>query len=102
MAVIDSILKEELARLKALRARYSAQRAALPPGSVVLKKKGRRVYAYRAYRDGRRVVTAYLGPEASPKAKQFAAILGKRRTIAKEIKAIDANAKRLQKMIHVR
>jgi len=102
MAIVDSILKEELSRLKALRARYSAQHASLLSGSVVLKKKGARLYAYRAYRDGRRVVTAYLGPQASPKAKEFAAILSKRHKIAKEIKAIDANAKRLQKMIRVR
>ena len=102
MPVVDSILKEELSRLKALRARYSAQHAALPPGSVVIKKKGKRLYAYRAYRDGQRVVTACLGPQASPRARQVAAILSKRRIIAKEIKAIDANAKRLQKMIRVR
>jgi hypothetical protein len=101
MAVIDSVLKEELARLRALRARYAVERAALPNGSVIMKIKSGHRYAYRAYREGRRVVTDYIGPEASPQARQLAATLKKRRKITREIKALDADTARLRKMINV-
>ena len=101
MAVIDSVLEEELARLRALRERYAAEHAALPHGSVVIKIKSGHRYAYRAFREGRRVVTDYVGPEGSPQARQLAATLEKQRKIAGEIKALDADTARLRKMINV-
>ena len=102
MAVIDSILKEEIQRLKALRARYATQLAEIPNGTVVIKTKSGHRYAYRAYRKGRRVVTDYLGPEASPNVRHIAALVQKRRKILGEIKALDADSARLQKMINAR
>jgi hypothetical protein len=100
VAVIDSVLREELQRLRALRARYASQLAEIPGGSVVLKTKSGHKYAYLAYRKGSRVITDYVGPEASPKARQVVALFQKRRKILKEIKALDADAARLQKMIN--
>jgi len=100
MAVMDSVLKEELDRLRALRARYAAERALLPHGSVVIKTKSGHPYAYRAYRKGHRVITDYVGPEASQQAKELAARLKKRRDITREIRALDSETARLRKMIN--
>lgn len=102
MAIIDSILKEEIARLRSLRAHYVAQSKAIPAGSLVIKKRNGRPYAYRAYRDGHRVVTAYLGLASSPKVKRLSASLSQRQKIRAEIKALDASAARLKKMLSVR
>ncbi|MGO9411990.1 MAG: hypothetical protein ACLQCB_14730 [Spirochaetia bacterium] len=102
MAVIDSILKEEIARLRSLRAHYAAKNAALPAGTLVIKKRNGRQYAYRAYREGSRVVTLYVGPASSPKVKKLSASLSQRRKIHAEIKAVDASAARLKKMLSVR
>ena len=102
MAVIDSVLREELQRLKALRARYASQLADLPSGSVVMKIKRGHKYAYLAYRKGRKVFTDYVGPEASPKVRQMVALLQKRRKILGDIRALDADSARLQKMINAK
>lgn len=102
MAVIDSVLREELQRLKALRARYASQLAEIPSGSVVMKMKSGHRYAYRAYRKGSRVITDYVGPETSPGVKHVVALLQKRRKILRDIKALDADSARLQKMINAK
>jgi hypothetical protein len=102
LAVLDSVLREELQRLKALRARYASQLAEIPSGSVVMKLKSGHRYAYRAYRKGRKVVTDYVGPEASPGARRAVALLQKRRKIVKEIRAIEADSARLQKMLNAK
>ena len=100
MAVIDSVLREELQRLKALRARYASQLRKIPIGSVVVKLKSGHRYAYRAYRKGRKVVTDYIGPETSPRVKHVVALLQKRRKIQRDIKALDTDSARLQRMIN--
>ena len=102
MAVIDSVLEEELARLLALRADLAAERQKLPRGSLIIKKKGEHRYAYRAYREGHRVITDYVGPEASRQALQLAASFTKRRKITQEIKALDTDAASYRKMIRLR
>ena len=102
MAVIDSVLREELQRLRALRARYASQLVDIPSGSVVIKIKRGHKYAYRAYRKGRRVFTDYVGPEASPKVRNVVALLHKRRKILRDIRALDADSARLQKMINAK
>jgi len=102
MAVIDSVLNEELSRLLALRARYAAERQALIRGSIIMKKKSGHNYAYRAYRKGNRVVTDYVGREASPQARKLAATIEKRRRIIRQIRALDADAARLRKMINAK
>ena len=102
MAVIDSVLREELQRLKALRARYASQLAEIPSGTVVMKVKSGHKYAYRAYRKGGRVITDYIGPESSPSVRHVVELLQKRRKILKDIKALDADSMRLQKMINAK
>lgn len=102
MAVIDSVLKEELQRLKTLRARYASQLARIPNGSVVMKIKSGHTYAYRAYRKGRRVITDYVGPEASSKVRKAVALLQKRRNLVRDIRALDADSARLKKMINAK
>jgi len=102
LAVFDSVLREELQRLKTLRARYSSELAKIPSGSVVMKLKSGHRYAYRAYREGPRVVTDYIGPEASQRVSRAVALQQKRRKILKDIRAIEADSARLQKMINAR
>ena len=78
MAVIDSILDEELARLLTLQERLSKEHEALPRGTLVVKSKNGHHYAYRAYREGRRVITDYVGPELSIQVQHLSAALMER------------------------
>jgi hypothetical protein len=100
MAVIDSILDEELARLLALRMRLAKEFAEFPSGTLVIKRKGRHQYAYRAYRKEGHVITDYIGPETSPQAQQLATALREKRKLSAEIKALAADIVHLQKMIN--
>ncbi len=102
LAVFDSVLREELQRLKALRARYASELAKIPTGSVVMKLKSGHRYAYRAYREGPRVVTDYIGPEASQRVSRAVEQQQKRRKILKDIRAIEADLARLRKMTNAR
>ena len=51
---------------------------------------------------GRKVITDYVGPEASPRVRHVVALLQKRRKILRDIKALDADSARLQKMINAK
>ncbi|MGO8693454.1 MAG: hypothetical protein ACLQMF_07230 [Rectinemataceae bacterium] len=100
MAVIDSILDEELARLLTLQERLSKEHEALPRGTLVVKSKNGHHYAYRAYREGRRVITDYVGPELSIQVQHLSAALMERRRISAEVKALAADIAKLRRMIN--
>ena len=103
MAVIDSILKEEIARWLVASCALCWQKMQPSPRELSSsRKRNGRQYAYRAYREGSRVVTLYVGPASSPKVKKLSASLSQRRKIHAEIKAVDASAARLKKMLSVR
>ena len=99
MAVMDSVLAEELDRLEALRAKFAAEVEALPAGTIVTKRKRGRPYAYRAYREGKRVRTDYIGPIDGEAAAKAVRLADQRKTLAGELKAIDADIERIKKML---
>lgn len=101
MAVMDSILAEELNRLESLRMRYVAEIASIPVGTIAIKIKRGRKFAYRAYRDSDRVRTDYIGAAESAKANEAIAASERRRKAVAELKAIDADINRLRKMLNV-
>ena len=66
MSIVYAVLRNELSRLAALRRKYHEERKLLPVGSVCVKKKSARVYAYLAHRENGRVVQRYLGRDHDP------------------------------------
>lgn len=102
MSIVDSILKEELQRLMALQQKYRASLLEYPSGAVSIKTKGGHRYVYRAFRDGQRIVTQYVGPEDSPVGKKFIEDVMHRRSLAQEIKAVIRDIVRINNMLHSR
>ena len=102
MSIVYAVLRNELSRLAALRRKYHEERKLLPVGSVCVKKKSARVYAYLAHRENGRVVQRYLGRDQDPRVGEMRQLVQKRRKFDKEIKGIDVDIKRIRKMLNVR
>lgn len=102
MSIVYAVLRNELSRLAALRRKYHEERKLLPVGSVCVKKKSARVYAYLAYRENGRVVQRYLGRDQDPRVGEMRQLVQKRLKFDKEIKGIDVDIKRIRKMLNVR
>jgi len=100
MAVVDSILDEELQRLAKLQRKYQLAMLKLPSGSISIKVKSGRRYAYRAFRDGSRVITLYIGPVDSAEVAKLMDEVKQRRAAVKEIKAIERDIVRIRKMLN--
>ena len=63
MAILNSILRDSLNYYLDLDRRLQARLKAIPRGSVLKRRIGRRDYFYLNFRNGRRVVSRYLGRE---------------------------------------
>jgi len=60
--ILNLIAIEEM-RIKTLKERYEAQLLSLPKGTIRTRKRGRNIYYYLSYRDGKRIITDYVGKE---------------------------------------
>jgi hypothetical protein len=101
MAVMNSILEGELKRLESLRAHYVAEIARIPPGTISIKIKRDKKFAYRAYRDCTKVKTDYIGAAESSRAIEAIAAAKLRKKAVLELKTIDADINKLRKMLDV-
>ncbi|NLW36576.1 MAG: hypothetical protein GXY80_14030 [Syntrophorhabdus aromaticivorans] len=61
MSAIKGVLEEELSASRRLLDLYERELAKLPEGTVVSRRIKGRDYYYRAHREGKKVVTDYLG-----------------------------------------
>ena len=80
-------IQKEKQRIDRMLDAYSKQLDGLPKGSVSKKKSGRNTYYYLKYRDGRRVISEYLGKDEI-KVSQIRALLDKRRHVEAMIKSL--------------
>ncbi len=86
MSTIQSILKEEYDRLQRLLERYERDLAELPSGSISIKQRNNRKYAYRAYRENDKVRTDYIGPVDSENVRELQKLIDKRKELEKLIR----------------
>lgn len=61
MNMILSTIMQEKKRIEYMLAKYKEEQACLPKGSISEKAVGERVYYYLKYRDGKKVVSQYIG-----------------------------------------
>lgn len=61
MNMILTVIYREKERIEYMLAEYKEKRRCLPNGSISEKVVGERVYYYLKYRDGKRVVSQYIG-----------------------------------------
>lgn len=100
MAVLDSVLAEELSRLQSLARHYHEELIPLPAGTITLKTRNGKQYAYRAYRSGSRVCTDYIGSADSETAHNAIRAAARRKTIVAELRALATDISRLQRMLN--
>lgn len=82
--IIDTILKEKV-RIEYMLEKYCKIIEELPKGSVAEINKNGRKYFYLKYRDGKKVVTKYLGKEAG----DIPALIEKRKHTEAMIKSLE-------------
>ncbi|MDP2815657.1 MAG: hypothetical protein Q8O19_03145 [Rectinemataceae bacterium] len=99
MAVLDSVLTEELSRLQSLAKHYHEELVHLPAGTITLKTRNGKRYAYRAYRSGSHVSTDYIGSADSEASREAIRTAEKRKTIVTELRALATDIARVQRML---
>ncbi len=99
MTILDSVLDEELSRLQTLVRHYHEELIPLPAGTITLKTRNGKQYAYRAYRSGSRVCTDYIGSADSDATHNAMRASARRKTIVSELRALATDIVRLQRMI---
>ena len=80
MSLVIRTMQREKERIENMLAGYSRQLTGLPKGAIVRKTVGQNVYYYLKYRDGKKVVTDYLGKDGD-KVQRIKEELMKRRHI---------------------
>lgn len=63
MAILKDILKDSLDYYQDLDRRLRARMKELPRGSVLKRRIGRKDYYYQIYRNGKRVISRYIGKD---------------------------------------
>ncbi len=102
MSYIKSILYDEYERLKALSAKYLAEAASLPKGSISVKKRRQREYLYLAYREKNRVISKYIGPLDSAKSQEIIKKIGLRKQYEKKLKKVGKDIAEIERFVHGR
>lgn len=100
MSTIKEVLKEELVRLKRLKARYDHDIALLPSGSLSIKNRKGSEYAYRAYRSNDKVKTDYIGPADSDEVKKLKVKIEKRKKLESLLKTTNKQITEVERSLH--
>lgn len=95
MAILKGILKDSFAYYVDLERRLQARLKELPRGSVFRRRIGRKDYYYLNYRQGARVVSRYLGKEASGVEKE----VKERRLIEQQLKDVRENLRMIARLV---
>lgn len=100
MSIAFGILKEELNRLKKLAVKFNREIKKLPQGSLSLKKRYNKNFAYLVFRVKDKVIFKYLG---NPDSQKVAAILEKlkqKRQYQQKLHSVQNDIKNISKAIH--
>jgi hypothetical protein len=95
MAILKGILKDSLDYYLDLDQRLRARLKKLPHGSVLKRRIGRQDYFYLNFRNGRRIVSRYLGRQEP---RQIEKEIAERRLIKKQLKEVEENLKLLRRL----
>ncbi len=95
--VIKSVFIDELERNKRLVSRYEEEVDKLPKGSLFLRQIGNQRYYYLNYREGKKVVSKFLGKENSFDADKFQEQLERRKELNALLKRLRLERKDLEK-----
>lgn len=97
--VIQAVLKDELDRNQRLILRYEKEIENLPKGSIFHRKIGNQEYLYLNYRDGKKVISKFLGKPDSFNSEELVFQLNKRKEYVQLVKKLKIEQKELKKAL---
>ncbi len=99
VAVVIDILENERGRLVKLLTKYESQLPELPKGSLSIKKRSNRGYAYLAHREGKKVVFDYVGPASSNAVQDLGQMIERRKELEDKIRQVKQNLKAVERSL---
>lgn len=102
MRVLFGILEEEWERLQDRSESYRKELELLPKGSLCLKERRGRQYAYFSVRQKNKVRSQYLGEAHSKVVKDYREKIELRRKLEKGLREMRADMKALEKVLNAR
>lgn len=93
---IDIVLQKEKQRYQELIKEYEQRLSEYPRGSLLVRESGGRQYCYFRYREGQKVITKYAGTIKMH--DELSAMVEKREGLIAEIKSLNAEIERIEKM----
>jgi hypothetical protein len=97
--VIQAVLKDELDRNQRLILRYEKEIENLPKGSIFHRKIGNQEYLYLNYRDGKKVISKFLGKPDSFNSEELVFQLNKRKEYVQLVKKLKIEQAELKKAL---
>ena len=101
MSLVLHTVQREKERVEYMLAAYSRELDDLPKGTVVTKTVGRNEYFYLKYRDGKKVITDYLGKDGD-KVRTIRSQLERRRHIEAMITHLQSEQSLANKILGVK
>ena len=98
MGTIDGILKEELERLAAAEKSYLREIKKLPKGSIQIKRIKEIAYPYLVIRQGKKVVSEYLGHCSEHELEKLKQAIAQRKKYEQHLKEVRRNIKHISRM----
>lgn len=99
MAVVMDILENERMRLVKLLSKYESEISKMPRGSISMKKRSNRDYAYLAHREGKKVVFDYVGPASSDAVQELRQMIERRKELEDKIRQTKQNLKVVERSL---
>lgn len=93
--VVKAVLQDELERNQRLLLRYKKELELLPKGSIFKRKIGNQEYLYLNYREGKKVVSKFLGKIEEFNSDELQIQLNKRKEYIQLIKRLELEQKEL-------
>ncbi len=99
MEILNSVLKEELNRLKKLNGQYLKQISNLPRGSLIRKKIKGHIYYYLSYWHQNKSTFKYVGKLSRKERENLLDKIDERKKYEKLNRRVKKDIKKLEKMI---
>ena len=100
-SVLKGVLEEELERNLQKQRVFSNELAKYPRGSLVVVKVHGDRYLYRKYRDGDKIISIYIAPASSTKAKKAYEDRNKYIKLMQDIKDLKEEEKKIRKAVEI-
>ena len=97
MNMILTTIAQEKKRIEYMLAKYQEEYDRLPKGSLSERKTGGKSYYYLKYRDGKKVVSKFLGNVVDYNIEELKENLNKRKDLSKVIKKLKLEQKEILK-----